>query len=111
MFHKCTWSNHSSILIISTKFDEGLEAPPWALVRAIAVLLGRKQRVLSTAVLPFEAGEMSPTQELLPDSYLAPVQWSLAHVQCGAEEVNACNIMLKNTKMDVFWGKLWALLS
>lgn len=42
MFHKCTWSEHSSILI-STKFDEGLETPPWALVRVI-VLSGKEAK-------------------------------------------------------------------
>lgn len=54
---------------------------------------------------------MSPTQELLPDNFLALVKWSLAHVQCGAKEASACNIMLKNTKMDKSWGNLQALLS
>lgn len=54
---------------------------------------------------------MSPTQELLPNNYLAPVKWSLAHVRCGAEEDSACHIMLTDTNMDVSWGKLQALLS
>lgn len=58
-----------------------------------------------------EAGEMSPTRELLPDNFLAPVKWNLAHVQYGANEASICNIMLKNTKMDKSWGKLQATLS
>lgn len=33
------------------------------------------------AVLPSEAEEMSPVEALLLDSCLAPVKWSLAHVQ------------------------------
>lgn len=38
------------------------------------------------------------------------MKWGFAHMQCDAEEVNACNTMLKNIKMNMSWGKLWALL-
>lgn len=41
--HKCTCSDRSSILI-STKLDEGLEGPPWALVRVTAVLSGKEAK-------------------------------------------------------------------